>query len=126
MKRFYIISLLALAVTGCSKKEKWTDDHTAPVITVISPTNHQVFTNGQTVNISMQVEDSQKIFLVHVHISDNGTGQLLTDIHRYPDDPVYTLAESFVAKAGIEYKIQVIARDTGGNESNQTIFVSAT
>lgn len=124
MKPLYSI-LVLLFLSACSKNETGNNDKTPPTITVSSPANNQVFGAGQTVPITMEIKDDQKLFVVHVHISDNSTGQLLYDIHRYPDNSNYSLDESFIAKAGTAYKILVIARDTGGNESNLNLFVSA-
>ncbi len=124
MKLFYSI-LILLFSSACSKNETGNNDKTPPIITPSSPVNNQVFVAGQTVPVTMEVKDDQKLFLVHVHISDNSTGQLLYDIHRYPDNSSYSLDESFIAKAGTTYKILVIARDTGGNETNLPLFVSA-
>jgi hypothetical protein len=123
MKLLCYIVLLCIA-TGCSKNRSNPDDRSAPTIIKISPADNQSFPAGQPVNINMQIDDENKLFVVHVHISDNNTGQILYDIHRYPDSGHYDLAESFIAKAGIAYKVQVIARDTGGNETVLSFSVS--
>jgi hypothetical protein len=123
MKLYYFLIILSF-LSACSKNEDAIDDASPPAISPLTPSDNQVFDPGQAINIRMQVKDDSKIFLVHVHISDKNTGQLLLDIHRYPDNPLYDLNESFTAKAGIGYKIQVIGRDIRGNESNLTVFVT--
>jgi len=62
---------------------------------------------------------------VHVHISNNTTGNLLIDIHRNPGSGSYTLNESFQTQAGIQYKILVIAKDNSANEGRATLEISS-
>jgi len=119
-----ILSLLCLLI-ACSKNEGGNNDATPPEISISSPSQDQVFTAGATVSIAGNITDKQKIYLVHTHISDNATGTLLIDIHRYPDAAAYTLAESFTVAAGKEYRIQVVARDNAANESSATRIVKA-
>lgn len=84
-----------------------------------------MFSAGQTVNITGTLSDNQQLAEVHVHISNNNTGALLMDIHRYPLSAIYLLNESFLVQGGIEYKIQVIAKDNTANENRATVVVSA-
>lgn len=84
-----------------------------------------MFSAGQAVNITGTLSDNQQLAEVHVHISNNNTGTLLVDIHRYPLSANYILNESFSAQSGIEYKIQVIAKDNAANENRATVLVSA-
>lgn len=123
-KLFFIASLL---ITGfsCSKNSNGETDRVLPVVTISAPLNNQVFTAGQSVNITGTLSDNQQLAEVHVHISNNSTGTLLVDIHRYPLSATYILNESFIVQSGIEYKIQVIAKDNAANESRATVLVSA-
>jgi hypothetical protein len=123
MKSIYYL-LILVAIFSCSKEDNKSDDKTAPVIARTSPSDDQAFNAGQKVDINSQITDNEKIYLVHVHISNQNTGQLLLDIHRYPDAAVYNLLESFIASAGLTYKIQLVARDANGNEISQSFFVS--
>lgn len=122
-KLFFIIPLI---ITGfsCSKSNNRETDRVLPVVTISAPLNNQVFTAGQTVNITGTLSDNQQLAEVHVHISNNTTGSLLVDIHRYPVSATYTLNENFIAQSGIEYKIQVIAKDNSANENRATVLVT--
>ncbi len=122
-KLFFIIPLI---ITGfsCSKNNNRETDRILPVVSLSAPLNNQVFTAGQSVNITGTLSDNQQLAEVHVHISNNNTGTLLVDIHRYPLSATYTLNESFSAQSGIEYKIQVIAKDNAANENRATVLVS--
>lgn len=125
MRPVIIAIAVIFVLSACSKKDKTAADILPPAIFSLNPVNNQVFTGGQTVNIASHITDANKIATVHVHISDNTTGQLLIDIHRYPNAVNYDLSESFIAQAGIQYKIQVVAIDVSANEGYLTLFVSA-
>ena len=113
----YLAYFILLFVAACNDKSDQVDDKELPVIQLTSPTNNQVFTVGQTVNISANITDNGKLSIVHVHISNNGTGQLLVDIHRSPDGSTYSLNETLQVQAGIQYKIQVIAINSANQQS---------
>jgi hypothetical protein len=119
-----LLLFIILIAAACSKDTGGSNDNEAPAVTISSPTPNQQFSSGQTVSISGQLSDNQKISEVHVHISNVQTGALLIDIHRYPAAASYTLAESFQAQAGISYKIQVIAKDNSANEGRATVEIS--
>lgn len=116
------ISLILLQ--ACSKNEKASDNE-LPVVTITSPNNNQVFSAGETVTIKGTLSDNQKLTEVHVHISNNSTGTLLIDIHRNPGAATYSLNESFVAQGGINYKIQIIAKDNSANENRSTVEITS-
>jgi len=116
--------LLVIVLQACSKNEKLKDNE-LPVVTITSPNNNQVFSAGETVNITGTLSDNQKLTEVHVHISNNSTGTLLIDIHRNPGAATYSLNESFQTLAGINYKIQVIARDNSANENRSTVEITS-
>jgi hypothetical protein len=109
---------------SCAKSSDEKDNE-SPVVTITSPTDNQVFDAGATVSVTGTITDNKKISEVHVHISNNTTGNLLIDIHRNPGSASYTINESFQTQAGIQYKIQVIAKDNSANESRATIEISS-
>ena len=112
-------------MSACSHNSEQVDDKQLPVIQVTSPSDNQVFSAGQTASITANISDNNKLALVHVHIYNNGTGQLIIDIHRSPDAGTYALNESIQVQAGIQYKIQVVAIDNSANQQVQTVFISA-
>lgn len=125
MKKIISYYILLIGLAACSKDSKQSSDKELPVITLTSPSNNQVFSGGQTVNITGTITDNSKLALVHVHIYNNGTGQLIIDIHRSPDASTYSLNETVQVLAGIEYKIQVVAIDNSANQQVQTVLISA-
>jgi hypothetical protein len=121
----FLLSLLFLSgIISCSKKGSSTDDKAAPVITITSPTNNQVFNAGATVNINGTMTDNSRISEVHIHVYDNGTGTLLMDMHANPGATSYSLNQSYTAQSGIQYKIQVSAKDNSGNEGIVSVTIS--
>lgn len=125
MIKLFLTVILIITGFSCSKNNNRETDRVLPVVIISAPLNNQVFTAGQLVAITGTLSDNQQLAEVHVHISDNTTGTLLVDIHRYPLSATYTLNESFSVQSGIEYKIQVIAKDNAANENRATLLVTA-
>ena len=122
--KFLLPLLLVILLQACSGNEKMKDNE-PPVVTITSPNNNQVFSAGETVNITGTLTDNQKLTEVHIHVSNNSTGTLLIDIHRNPGAATYSLNESFLTQAGINYKIQVIAKDNSANENRSTVEITS-
>jgi Bacterial Ig domain len=121
----YLLPLfLLILLQACSKNEKLKDNE-LPVVTITSPNNNQVFSAGEMVTIKGTLSDNQKLTEVHVHIYNNSTGALLIDIHLSPGSATYNLNESFQTKGGINYKIQVIAKDNSANENRSTVEITS-
>ena len=125
MKKTIPYYILLMVLVACSKDSKQSNDKELPVIQLTSPSNNQVFSGGQTSNITATITDNNKLALVHVHIYNNGTGQLVMDIHRSPTGSSYSLNETLQVVAGTEYKIQVVAIDNSANQQIQTVLISA-
>jgi hypothetical protein len=126
VKRIYISFYLCVAILSCSDKKDKVNDKELPVIQLLTPSNNQSFTGGQVVNVTANISDNDKLYEIHVHVYNNGTGQLLLDIHRLPDASIYSLNENISTQAAIQYKIQVVAVDKSANQQVQTVFISTT
>lgn len=113
-----------LLLAACSKKNDQPADTAKPVISINSPFNGQTFTAGQPIPISGTITDNQYIAEVHIHVTNNLTGTLLMDVHIYPAAATASFNQSITASAGVEYKIQVIAKDKNVNESNATVLAN--
>ena len=110
MKRSFIPYLL-LILASCSKDPASQKDSDAPVITVNTPTNNQVYNSGQNIMITGQVTDNKFINQIHVVISNLGSGLEYLHVHIHPNSSSFTFSQSYTAQAGILYKIEVIADD---------------
>ncbi len=118
---FSLILLILLAACGKTTAEK---DKIFPVVAISSPANGQSFTAGQSIPITATITDESYIAEVHVHVSNTNNGDLLMDVHEYPAGKTGTISQSITAVAGVNYKIQVIAKDRAVNETRSTVEVS--
>jgi len=116
--------LILLLLAGCSDKNSADNDTELPVVTITSPTASQVFTNGQQINIAGTITDNKYIAEVHIHVSNTNTGVLIMDVHQYPGSNNTTFNQPLTAVSGVNYKIQVIAKDRAVNEGRSTVEVS--
>ena len=124
MKNYLALPLI-FVLLACSKdKDDTVNDNEPPVIFINSPDNNQVFNAGTRVIITGSVTDNKQVDELHIHVSDVFTGALLIDIHRAPETSSYSLNESFQAQSGIDYKIQVIAKDNSNNENRASVEIS--
>jgi hypothetical protein len=119
--RFSLFLLTLLSACGKPAAEK---DKIFPLVSISSPANGQNFTPGQPIPITALVTDETYIAEVHIHVSNTNTGELLMDVHEYPAGKTGNISQSITAVAGVNYKIQVIAKDRAVNETNSTVLVS--
>lgn len=125
MKYFLFLLLTILwLLPGCSEKNGADNDTEQPVIIINSPFASQVFANGQVINIAGTITDNKYIAEVHIHVSNTNTGVLIMDVHQYPGSNSTTFNQSLTAVSGVNYKIQVIAKDRAVNEGRSTVDVS--
>ena len=125
MKTCYALLIITAALlVSCSKSKESERDKVFPAITINTPVNGQSFTAGQSIPISGIITDNEYIAEVHIHVSNNNTGALLMDVHIYPGSNSTSFNESITASNGINYKIQVIAKDRAVNESRSVVEVS--
>ena len=115
-------SLVFLA--SCSKKSGDTKDTSPPVITVVSPQNNQVFTAGQTIQITVDASDDDKVSELHIEVKNKTTGNLLRLVHSFPGQANATVQDSFGAEAGVTYNIEITGKDPAQNLTNKKVEVS--
>jgi len=121
----YLVVLLVIVFLGCSKDEDNTEqDNELPVIVINSPDNNQVFNSGDRVIITGPVTDNKQVEELHIHVTDIFTGALLIDVDRAPQTSSYSLNESFQTQSGIDYKIEIIAKDNSNNENRASVEIS--
>ena len=121
MKWGYLIGLIFLF--ACKKSSSDADDREAPVIILQTPGAGASYSTGSTITISGSISDANRIVQVHFHISNEESGQLLVDIHRYPGESVFAMNETFTIPAAGNYRIRIIARDNEGNEGLETVSI---
>ena len=124
MKAWFPVISAILLIASCKKDGASSKDTELPVIIINTPVANQVFTAGQPITISGSITDNNYIAEVHIHVSNTNTGALLMDVHLYPASNSATFNQSITAVAGVNYKIQVIAKDKAINEARSTVEVS--
>ncbi|MCB9054458.1 MAG: DUF4625 domain-containing protein [Chitinophagales bacterium] len=118
-----LIFICMLANISCSKSKN-TNDNEAPVITLNSPFDNQVFTAGQTIQITGTVTDNKTVAELHVHVNNNNTNRILHDTHQYPNSPNTNFTESLTAAPESNTGLKFSQLDAAANESRKVIFVS--
>ncbi|WP_121356758.1 Ig-like domain-containing protein [Flavisolibacter nicotianae] len=127
--RTTILLLFTCLFFACSKNGSTigtenTKDTTAPAITITSPTNNQIFSSGQTIQVTASATDNNKVSELHIHVLNKETGALLRDIHSYPDAKTGTVQDAFTAQTGLSYIIKIIAFDPSQNLATAQVDVS--
>jgi hypothetical protein len=120
------IYILCLFLLGACKKNG-SENERKPRVLLETPTNNQIFSAGQTVNITANIFASKSnLKEIYVHIYDNATGLLLIDMYATSTDTRnYYLNETFQVQAGTQYKIQVVAITSSGDQGEETVLISA-
>jgi hypothetical protein len=110
---------LVIAFAGCGKS-----DDISPVITLISPTDHQSFSATQMVNVKATITDNEGIHMLHLAVLDNTTNGHLVHTEEHPDEKTYNLNHSFQPQAGRSYTIEIDATDHNENKALIQLTVS--
>jgi len=116
MKRFAVVVLCFIA--ACTKK-----DEIAPVITIETPVENQVFAAGQTVTIKANITDNDGVHMIHIIAVDN-TGGHWVHSEEHVDGKSFERVKTFVANAGKKYTISVDATDHDENSASKEIHVT--
>lgn len=119
-----LIIFLLLTGLACSKKGAAEKDYDAPVIVISTPTDNQVFTAGQQMQISGSVTDNKYISQIHIEISNHQTGEEYLHVHIHPASSAFNFNQSFTVNGGIQYRVRVIADDPSSNSSVSSVTVS--
>ncbi|HEY6505871.1 MAG TPA: DUF4625 domain-containing protein [Chitinophagaceae bacterium] len=123
MRRSFLPYLLFL-LTACSKGSEKEKDYEAPVVTLNTPANNQVFTGGQSIMISGTVTDNKYIEQIHIEISNLATAAAYQDIHIHPGAASFNFNQAYTIQAGIAYKIKVIADDASTNSAAKSAEIT--
>jgi hypothetical protein len=123
MKNLVRLILVVTSLNGCSKNSDQLKDTVPPVITINTPFDGEIFTAGQPINITGSITDNNYIAEVHIHVSNLNNGNLLMDVHLYPAAATTTFSQPITAVSGIDYKIQIIAKDRAVNQTTSSVEV---
>lgn len=118
MKRLSVVFLVF--IFSCSKP-----DETAPVISISSPEQSQVFSVGQTITIKASITDNNSIHMVHTIVTDNSGGHWVHS-EEHTNGKIYEVNKTFTAISGKTYTIHIDATDHNQNvtEKEMTVFAN--
>ncbi len=102
---------------ACSKGSGGDKDYEAPVVTLNTPANNQVFTGGQSIMITGSVTDNKYIKEIHIEITNLVTAAEYLHVHIHPDASSFNFNQAFTIQAGTTYKIRVIVDDASTNSA---------
>jgi len=123
-RKLILYSTSLVFLSSCSKKSSDSKDTSAPVINIVSPQNNQIFTAGQTIQITVNASDNDKVAELHIQVINKANGNLLRLIHSFLGQANGTARDSFNAQAGVTYIIEVIAQDPAQNLAKSHVEVS--
>ena len=123
MKTLFVYFICCIALNACSKGTAEKDTE-FPVITLNTPLDNQVFTDGQSIPMSGSITDNKSIAEIHIHVTNSNTGTLLMDVHLYPNGATAVFNQSITATTGVNYKIEIIAIDRAVNKTTSVVNVS--
>ena len=109
--------LSVIAMLACSRSSKEDTDRQAPVVTLLTPADQQVFTSVSMITINGTVTDNRYIKEIHIEISDLTTGEEYQHIHIHPASASYSFSQGYQLKPATSYSIRVIADDANSNSS---------
>lgn len=124
--KYLFVALVSLIVCSTSCTKGAGNGQGGPLIIVTSPASNQQFAAGQNVTISASITHSSPIHEVKVRVRNNATGAEILEFKVDVNATAYDVSRSFVAQAGIVYKIEIEAEDYMGNETEKefTIIVN--
>jgi hypothetical protein len=114
------LSFLLIFIYSCGKS-----DEIAPVITLISPQENQVYSAGQTSTIRATITDNEGIHMIHLIVLDNSNNGHMIHFEDHFDGKSYDLNKSFPPQPGRTYTIEIEATDHNENTTTKQLTVSA-
>lgn len=117
MKRLSVVFLVF--IFACSKP-----DEIAPVISITSPEQNQVFFAGQIITVKATITDNNSIHMVHTIVTDNSGGHWVHS-EEHTDGKNFEVNKTFTAISGKTYTIHIDATDHNQNITEKEMTVSA-
>lgn len=117
MKRVGVLFLVFIC--GCSKP-----DEIAPVISIKSPHQNEIFVAGQIITVKATITDNNSIHMVHTIVTDDAGGHWVHS-EEHTDGKTYEVNKTFTGISGKTYTIHIDAADHNQNIAEKEMTVSA-
>ena len=101
-------------------------DVTPPVLDIITPVASQVFTSGNTINVTGRITDDAGLYRGSVRITNNADGALLKEqLYEIHGIKLYdfNVAYATAAAASSDFTITVTFEDHGLNSTSKSVKV---
>lgn len=96
MKKYSLIIISLLLITGCQKKSNVTPDAANVSITLTSPQEAHTYAPGDTVHIVATVSYPSELHGYELKITDSATGNIAYDMAEHVHNDHFDIATSFV------------------------------
>ena len=102
------------------------DDTTRPALTILTPVNNQVYTNGSSISVTGNITDDLGLYRGSIRISNDSNGEILKEqlyeIHGVKNYNFSVTAPATVTTA-TGYTVSIFYEDHGLNSVSQTLKV---
>ena len=106
-----------MLITGCKKKE-----NQAPIISITSPSNGQVFNLGATVNINGIATDDNALHEAAIVLTNHMGDTVLADFPTVHSAKSYTVAYNVTVVDSGQHHLQVIFTDHDNAQTEESII----
>lgn len=139
-KTILLLFLWCSALLACSKSGSSTDDGsggggphviadddtTRPILTVLTPVNNQVYSNGSSISVTGNIADDLGLYRGSIRITNDSNGEILKEqlyeIHGVKNYNFSVTAPATVTTA-TGYTVSIFYEDHGLNSVSQTLKV---
>jgi phosphate-selective porin len=133
-----MILLLGMAIIACSRGSSTTGDEnpnphvenpadtTAPVITINTPADNQVFSNGQLINMTGRLTDDMGLYRGTVKLINDANGLVLKEqVYEIHGLLAYNFAMNYTASVSstANYTVTVSFEDHGYNAVTRSVKI---
>lgn len=102
------------------------DDTTRPALTILTPVNNQVYTNGSSISVTGNITDDLGLYRGSIRISNDSNGEILKEqlyeIHGVKNYNFSVTAPATVTTA-TGFTVSIFYEDHGLNSVSQTLKV---
>lgn len=109
--------VLLLTSLGCSRDT----DKESPVIEIKSPVAGKVYENGDPILIQGTVSDDRIVNELMIYVTHAYSGSVIIAFVSNPGTKEVSFNHSVEASSGIDYRVQVIAKDKSMNDARKQV-----
>ena len=120
MRKMLLLYPVLLFISCSKKPDKDTD---APLLTLNTPANNQVYPSGQNIVVAGSASDNRFINQIHVVITNPTTGAEYLHVHIHPNSSSFNFNQPYTPQPGVSYKIEVIVDDASSNSTSKSVQV---